>query len=567
MISTTARAFGGNTAEVVALPSVETAHSLETVVGIGDLSEEVSLYSHLTGRSPSLASDVNSLQDPLPSVILVEGPYLDRPLIQRLLFSKNRGQATGIIWGRTRQELRKQILVSSSAATLSASPAFPMLNIVGPGIPLTPEALSMEETYDRFSKGVGILCLNAHGDGVAQGLEKGMALCIQGNPVRGEADPTRAPECVYTGFCHRARLEVDVARQSGKLVPPEALAARVVVNVGCHSAFVGTPQIGSEWSAFPRTVVNPRIGAVLAVAELSYLAIEPVQRELIGALTDGISVGQAISRLEEDPQISEAGFRMILFGDPRVRALPSDRPSAIRRRVTLPWKRTSTKPPSPVVTPFMAELEMMRLIAGVTNEETREQGLVTSKRLLEKLLLLEEAGVDARSIEGRPGQEARAALLEHLATTKVHLLNAWMPTGHVVQADEAIDCPNCGWPARNQRVRLPSGLLRSFVNCCSCSDVTDFQLPSALSVTFELPMCRIRGLETPRACSAGLFIVRAKASATYLLHWPSKHGQLEPSFALDTHRLPMGPARLYAVVVDGLSVHSAKVNVRRPENI
>jgi hypothetical protein len=565
-IKSVAQLFGGSLTEVDSHPGVFSGGD-EVVMGIGDVGDELALYGHLTGRRVlQVASATEVPVDAPPAVVLGCGTRLDRDLAEVLSLASFDFQATGIIWGRSRAELLSQVLSSAAAATLNGPAATRQLSLVGSGGPTDPSGIRADEMEGQLRSGVGLLTISGHGDGVGLALGSGTALCARDTEWKVEAEPERAPECMYSGICHRVKLRVEDASAGRRLIPPGVVTARVMVNLSCHGAFLGSPGIDSRWSILPGLIANPRIGALLAVPELSHVAPNTMGQEFIRALSDGVPVGRAIVRLEENPTIREVGCRMLLFGDPRVRAVPAKAASMVKaatQSVQVDFARKSTGesfgpgPGSP-----LSSLELMRRIAGVLRPETREAALRTSQVLVDRIGELEDEGDIGGATYGTRGQAVRSAVLEHLATTKARLFEAWEGSTTTKQLEGLVDCPNCGWRSRPRLIFLPSGRTREFRVCASCSDILDVDLGSEVRPFVDFPSV---GLEKPYRSSGwagAVYCIRVRATETQTFPWPvEEDGVPSPRFELDAGQLSKGPLRVYALFIDGLAIQSASASV------
>lgn len=560
VIADVAALFGGTITEATAFPGACRRISSELVVGVGTAADEAALYAHLTHRRAAEVQDVAELASgALPAVVLFCGEILDRELVQFLSLATFDEQAPGIIWARSLNELHIKVLGSACAAALNGAIDIPHLELVGPDIPIPETKYPIDELRRKLAAGVGLLSVHGHSDGIAHHLGGGAALCARtADDSRGSE--MRAPECVYTGHCKVLDRPVTEVLKRGALISPASIAARVMLALGCHSAYLGNKAIDQSWSIFPQLVANPHIGALLAIPELSF-GIRPIQAELIEALKGGEPVGRAVTRFEESPAAQDTGYRPLLFGDPRIRAMSATGLNVIKLEaspIDPPRKRgPSFRDQSGGESSRFADLELLRGIAFTSRKETKGRGAITSKEVIAQLTTLEGEEDWEAAIAGEVGYTLRKAILEHLETTKVRLFEAWLPSSIVSRADEVLACPQCGWRARPLIVTMSAGAQREFMICPYCSDVRDSPMPRQIDLSIELPRVTCKWTHPPKAWAAAVYVVRTKPIHNRMIMWP-RNADDSPagSVELDAPISPPGPARVYAVWIDGLSVYS-----------
>lgn len=554
--------FGGTAVAVVASPSDgERPVQQGLVVGLGETHREARLYGHLTGRDVKVVDHLGEVDVESTDVILVEGTRLSRSLVQALSLASYGDSAPGIIWGRSNDELYGQVLSKSAGAVLNGPLQTQRIDVVdgraldggGRDLPL--------DIQDAVGRGAGILTIIAHSDGIGQRIG-GTALCSRASPS-GEGDPARGPECVETGFCFRMSRPVEQVLGGGLVIAPEALAARALVDVGCHLAFVGNGAVDSTWSLLPRLVANPRIGVLLANAEISQVIPGVMRQELARVLEAGLAVGRAIVKFEGNPSIREVGYRILLFGDPMTKATPPAGPTLVQEVADDSHDPPDRRAPIKLASPDASSVpEIMKLIARSIRPETRENGQVTARALMEAIQNC-EAGQDDEP--NRDLKEAlRLATLRHLATTKVRLYEAWGGVSRIEQSAVAEQCLRCGWRARPRTITLPSGSKRLFFVCPSCSDVMDVPKDiETIDLDMAPPKVKINGTISSERCSAAVFIVRNSPKDTVMIPWPGDgSGRLAGEVDVSDVRPRSGPGRIYALFIEALEIHSFSIPAR-----
>jgi hypothetical protein len=561
-----AKLFGGATHTVQTQPRTTSARTSGEVIGLGDIEEETRLYAHLTGRDWRLVTSAGALpSEALPEVILLAAPRLDADLVQHIMLSPVGAIATGIVWGRTRKELAQQVLIRAGTAVMNGPVARRRADLVyldstRPG-QSDPRRDSDPEVKPLMSGGAGVLTVVAHGDESRVILGERLALCPR-DQAPSYADPVLAPLCRQTGFCHTVSLPVTEAFRTGRLMTPEQVSARILVMASCRAAFVGSATVDSAWSSLARLVNNPAIGALVASPEMLHLVRSNLSSDLVDVLATGVPVGRALAEFHRTTTVREFDQRLLLFGDPRVRAGPQrgaeltvHRTRSHRLHAPAQDKRLSSDP----------ELSFIRRLALYIRDDMQDVATATSHRAVESLKsyeLTRESGKAAAAA----GVDLREALLTHLGTMKARIWSAWMNHTGTFRSESIRDCPSCGWLVRPSVSSFESSdHERMLVNCPRCGIVVDKPTSSDLGVSVSLPQVELHGSLPPCDWTAAVFLVPEIAKDTQIYLWPP-----DPTGApARTHRLmpqhwPSGPLVVQFVLIVRTSVHNCGAPARAP---
>ena len=555
---TIAKVFAGSLKEIsepkiVAKNESSVREAEEVVLGIGEAADEAKLYAHLTQRGVQCVPNIETAQiNTDVAVIVCIGPTLDPSLIEHIANMAYGAQAPGIIWGRTLHELRQRVLVASCAAALSTESTVPSESVVGARMGwLAEKPSSRSELLAALGRGAGLLLIYAHSDGIAQELPAGAAFCPRMDPDP-RRDPRRAPECVYTGDC-RLGVSVAAATESGRLISPSAIAARVVVDVACQAVFVGSQALTAEWASFPAMQANPRIGALVAPAHVFRLT-STIDQEFMSLLKEGTPIGVAIARYDHSETVETLHERLLLFGDPRVRTTAAvGTPQLIKRNpVRSPARRPHGSERSSVAGPSTSrsmEIDLFRLIAKIYRAETHKECEQSSAHLLE-LIRRAECTRDMSSTEAAD-HELRIAVLKHLALNRGRISDAMESAVSGYWRDQTEECPICGLKAPRFIVELRSGMARKVFLCISCANVYDYQICERRQPRVELPTVRLEGAQSDRGWDGALVFIRYKLKRTVSIPWPRRaNGQPAQAVRINGGDGP-GPVRMWAIFIDG----------------
>ena len=412
-----------------------------------------------------------------------------------------------------------------------------------------------------LSNDLGVLVLHSHSYGICQDVGLEAALC--GRMEADEADPERAPECVYSSTCFVLGRKVDEAAKSAALIPPGLISARILVDTGCHSAFLGSRAVDPSWSALRGLVLNPTVGALVASPDLSMNAISRIHEELFRALTAGESVGTAIVRYEEDPFLAKVGQRLVLFGDPDVCGGDGAGLTVVKRNEEASSFRFSPSHddlPTLAAPPATRDLALLRSVAFVIKKETRDRGKETSAEVCGLIAEMEGAKDAEAAIAGALGRELRTSVLRHLLTTKVRLHDAWQLGWQQERSSDVAQCPHCGWRVRPRTAVDLNGRKRESLSCSYCNDVWDVPVPPEVNLSLRGTQATVEGDVSSGTWAAALYVVHTEPQHNAMAYWPATDdGRPIPTYALPSDMRPSRPARLYAVCLVGLAIHVAAV--------
>jgi hypothetical protein len=557
MLAEVARLFGSLVRWVEA-KSGFTSSATGLVVGLGELLEETRLYAHLTRRRYRLISRIRELFEATPpEVLVVCMPSLTPELIE-LLIAMSEGVPMGVIWGRTREEL-KRLVLSRSAASVLNGPVVTHQIVVTNTPKLAERALAngtifgedarRDRVTEALSSGAGLVTINAHGSGSSVRLAPNLRLCAI-ETEKPRAERTHAPACVTTGYCEMAKLSVTQAMKDKALLRPRELSMRVLALGSCQAIFVGSDALHQSWSYFPLLNANHRIGAIAATPDLAINV--GLSEDLCEPLVSGMSVGAAVASYNAGPTAHGLGQRRLLFGDPRTRAAPAKRIRLVARPLESRQKRVRRE----TRIKNDDEATVLRLIAQYKRSDTHHMARNTSARALEAVTRYEESGRPATS--GR--QEALLVglmlpMLLHLGTMKGRTYEGWLRHAEVWAHERRIPCPNCSWRAVRLTCTLATGHTRIVTNCARCGNVEDAPSGIAREIFGHLPTLELVGTAPIRAWAAATYVVPESGDPT-IHFWP---GHISPErrrcVTLPAISYPAGPLAVRTVVMEGATIY------------
>lgn len=301
----------------------------EVVVGLGcSVTEDTRLYAHLTARTPVVVDTLAQLEAlPAVSVVVTGYEHIDERLMDALYGPTRRSEAPGIIFSYPGDDLRVQVL--SRAATKFLSPLEadwrrvdiqPNLHFgasFSRGFSMLGSEASVVQYRSALGLGAGLLTLSTHSDGIDAKLRPDLVLCPVEEPNDG-ADNRTAPACVMTSTCHRMNTSIAAARDSGRLLSPSDIHARVFVHDVCWGLFPAQDVQAPYWSLVRRIVNELRVAAVLTSWEITERTVETTAA-LLHDIACGQTLGRALAKHLSSAHARQHGHQMCLVGDPAVR--------------------------------------------------------------------------------------------------------------------------------------------------------------------------------------------------------------------------------------------------------
>jgi hypothetical protein len=572
----------GSTLQTVPSERGSAAPGSGEVVGIGDVEDETRLYAHLTGRSGGLVGSLDELRaDRLPEVILVTAKGLSRDLLTLLMEAPGKSSATGIIWASSRRDLRRQVLMRSAAAALSGELTTKRVEVSYLYTGVTKSAsgdlrvgvgASTPEIRKALGAGAGVLVVEHHGDGwrVYLDFDHRLALCTRAEPPLDGGDEDRSPPCVASGHCEFAEESIAGAIESSKLLGPEDVKARVLLNFSCHAVLADTGIVDSSWGYTRKLIDSPHVGCVVATPDLStYPGI--ARGDIVDPLISGTEVGVALAGYQQAPEIEACRHRLLLFGDPKVKAVPeADRKLLMRPAITVSRQAAARSEPTGERDwdPHPAELALLRDLASVVlGGEDAERPKETSRALWSAI-----RGYDSPAGEedDRKGAAVtmRAAAIDHIAGLKGRLSIAWLAKSRM-RRDGLQPCPYCGMPIRPFTITLSTGLKRRFIACSACSDVVDRPLASTLQTVVDLPEVVLEGAGQLRDWTAAVLLIpwaSQDIGAIQSLPWPAdESGAPRRELTLEPSHWPEGVFAVKLVMVADTALSVLGGRARAPE--
>lgn len=515
------------------------------VVGLGEASFAAArLYAHLTGRRfrPALSVDA-AFAEPAPSVLVLRGDALDAHVLQRVSFDARSSVVTGVVAARTEAELRRQVLVRAAAATAAPRAAAATRVDIWPLRSFsTAEAgtrsfVGADATVDDVRRGLnagaGIVHVFTHSDGIDAEMGPGIACALVGRSAG--LDRHRAPRCVLTGICHRMDLPVTVAMNTGLLISPGEVSARILIWATCLGVLPSDWTVAPHWTIGTQLFDNPRVGAAITTWSISPLE-ERVSRQLADMLERGLSTGEAIVEVYGSARGPET--RRLLIGDPLVTAATATREARpSRSEAPAVVRRTSD---AHVVARSGGWVADLIAAADADHSETARA-------------FVDQWSPSVRHTEFDKHTRAALESVADLIAARgwAWWLNFWTDQARIENVDAR--CAECAEETISYTGLLPSGARRTCSICARCRSVDDIRDGAGATMRIDDGFVVRLGWAPKGEWAARLRVSSAAERDAVFSDWPRDAGQPYRSVRLDEASSP-GPLRVSVILVTATGV-------------
>jgi hypothetical protein len=562
--------------------------AIEEVVSYGPACEPLGrLYAHLTGRRHRGVRSRAAIWDGgTPSVIVTTTRLLDEDVLQRACAGGPGGSATGLIWLPEGERLgRLQVLTRAAAAALCGPLSdrevlfFPRGNLgeltLGERRVIGAKA-DREVIMKSLAARAGVVAISAHSDGIDVDLGPVLMLCpFAGNDRAAvAAGGARPPRCQMTGHCHRLDGPVPAALGTGKLVPADVIAARILILYVCQGLLHSDGMVHPTWGILPRLLANPGIGAV--VTSWSFIFASPEDMATLSSLaSSGLPLGRALGEYNRSQAVFDLGQSLCLLGDPRLR-LPLHE-SIVQRLAFTNAERGVRVPPTapsktaPERTARRADHAFIRAcIPPRLDDLPYEQGR-RALHVLEALGAYENASWRDLPVEGgetQPGASLRAAFIDYVLGGGAQTLGLAESAAFARSMRgyrRPGDCFCCGRRLRSVLVslRISDARSRRMDICPRCGITAD--APPGLRVSMRVRAGKVElsgPLPTDR-WAAGLYVKAWQATDSFGSRWPTTPSGAPCRETRIAAQLPPGQLRLYLYLMTGESLAIASCPWRR----
>jgi hypothetical protein len=457
MLARLAGLFGANTRTVV--PDHQpVVRGSERVAGLtSEVSEATELYAHLTGR---LAFTLGSLDEltpgNAPAVLVLPPAGVTLDVLERVDALRLAGHCVGIICAESRAALVRQVLLRSAAAGLRGPLQRHWLDVVALGVghvaldsrDVLGSATEPAVVREALGTGYGVVTIVGHSDGVDAWLP-GLVLCPMDRPLPADATE-RLPNCRVTGVCHRLNRAIEDALASDTLLPPEGVAARVLVMACCSGALYDRSLVDPRFGLALRLASSSSIGALVTTWEIAVPRDHEIE-VLSALLASGIPVGDAVVEFGKTEIATSGRFRPCLFGDPRTRIPPATLQADLFR---------AAKTAAPIAKPYEGSCLELSLLVGAS--ESVAAPLIDALR-----------SAATESALWRARDAAIDAMVDH----RFLPWEFWPSLGHGWTEIKSpyLSCGACGGPTRALRceVRVSETRQRVLGICARCGVIAD----------------------------------------------------------------------------------------------
>lgn len=518
------------------------------------------LYAHLTQRRHRTIDDPRELSEHGPvAVVILLAARLDAEFLASLKTATPPRSAVGLICGPTVDELMPQILLRSAALRLGGSvPAtqadlFPLHHTSKVNAGLEAE-LGDGGNETTLASGASVLSVLTHADGVCAYLGPSAVLCPIEDLNGSGAEPK--PRCIVTKSCFRCSAHSPNGPHAIR-IPAPVVRARFMVLESCATVMLNDSAVAYSWSLLHSLCSRAVIGGIVANVGVVQAYANNV-RAMAGKVQSGKRVGEALHGFLSSAEMRRTGRKMLLFGDPDMRAAPR---TPERARQDLPVDQPGT---NGTATTALTQLGLYRVI--LASAHGYEQYKTVANKALVSLLGYEFAAAHKASKlevdQSAPGPMMRARLLDYLASLPL-LSSAWQSLADLELAADKANCPHCGREASALvgRFHLPGVASRKVLQCLHCGVVEDVPAQFSMCIAIRKDVAVLSG-RFPKGPGSGRLTLRSPdKDATISIEWPFLRSGA-PAKRVELPHPSEGPVRISALLM--IAGHALWAEARVP---
>jgi hypothetical protein len=521
-----------------------------------DADEVGSLYAHLTNRRFETARDYAVIETSRPDVVVAPQDVLTPDFLRRLYSDPE--WSPGLITGSSPKDLLRQALLRAAAVSLCG-------RTKGKRVDVRPLAefgrinLGEWEMLGRragpaqlrraLGSGSELLTIFTVGDGIDAVLGSLILCPMERKPALSKG---ASPPCVVSGTCHRLQLPMAEALASARFVPPEAIAARVLVLHACWGIQPAGSLHGPTWGYGHRLADHDRLGAMLTTWQITIGAqadTEPLARDL----ARGMSLGRALARFNHSASSRRTGQLMCLLGDPDMR---------ISTRAWAPGGRRS---PPHKGTPQNEHGQLAFLAAYFNTMVPKRESKALNVAARDAIAACQRrawSGLAIDTPDEPSGAVMRQAVLAFLCQHGTIPAYHWMDLAYPVSMkDSGTWCLACGQSDRvaSLRLRVLGAGSRKMQLCARCGLTEDRPAKMGrIGLTIEKDVACLH-LSPPRGSWVAALLFRPHVGAPFFRPWPAAddHKPLSAMQIFGTGE-PHGAGQLLLFMMEGASLWVAR---------
>lgn len=521
-----------------------------------DADDVGSLYAHLTNRRFETAQDYALLEIHRPDVVVAPLDVLTPDFLRQLYSDPE--WAPGLITAGSPKALLRQALLRAAAVSLCGRTSgrrvdvrhFADLGRINLGEwEILGRRAGRAQLRRALGSGSELLTIFTIGDGIDASLGSLILCPMERRPAWSKGT---APPCVVSGTCHRLQLPMAEALASGRFVPPEAIAARVLVLHACWGIQPAGSLHGPTWGYGHRLADHDRLGAMLTTWDVTIGApadLEPLARDL----ARGTSLGRALARFNHSASSRRTGQLMCLLGDPDLR---------VSIRAQTPVVRKS---PPRKGTPQNEHRQLAFIAAYLNTMMPKRESKALHAAARDAIAVCQRRAWSGLAIDAPDepsGAAMRQAVLEFLCKHGTVPVHHWMGLAYPVSTkDSGARCLACGQFDRevSLRLRVLGAGSRKMQLCARCGLTEDRPAKMGrIGLTIEKDMACLH-LLPPRGGWAAALLIRPHVGAPVFRPWPAAedHKPLSTMPIFDQGE-PQGAGQLLLFMMEGASLWVAR---------
>lgn len=532
---------------------------------------EARLYAHLTGRSYVVIRCLGDLHNYADySVLVTTFDHVNPTLLESIYRSSRVKNTPGIICAPSQAELRLQVLLRSAALFFCRN-SKPANRGSLRWVDVMPHSSFQYKTKTRRVLGrtarrdsvraalmskADILRVVTTSDGIDVDIGKHSTICAIVRP-EATADTTKSPRCVATGFCHRMHMPVEQALDSGVLLDPRFIRAKIMLWQTCLGVMVGSHVTDDRWGVGLQLLASETVGALISTCDYILTAAYCTET-LAQEIGRGVPIGIALHNFHSARANETLAHRFFIFGDPDFTIHTYS--SSDQRLVFKPERgriKKRGKRPSPEPQESTEILAMLKAIRSRPKSERGYEGeLALSLARNWRGNLERDTGVLADPEFGTLQFQMRDALIRYMISRRwARWMEDWLQ--HQVSTERlraGKACPTCQTAPDTYCVSLDTAetVNRRLSICRRCGIIEDVPLNSSISFSVSSTgRCNLSGTLPSTDWLAYLIIFSDNQKETTLQRWPCTSAGIPREHFRPKGDWPIGPLRLGFFMISG----------------
>ncbi len=271
-------------------------------------------YAGITGRKWAYVESEAALDCRIVAVLIATAARITPQLLERLYTAEYPDVAPGLILAPDGGRLDDVVGYQLTALASLDGDSHPVRPLVSISSHRPMETDTLRTIRKILQTDMELLWLSGHSDGIDASLPGGCVLCPIDEKGIGSSSSTC---CGKTNYCFRLNRTTRDIFNHPRLFRASTLRATLVVAEICNG-FLPAASSEEYENSLVWAVVRSGQTAAMAAPWATFIAAEDDFEGLKVAISDGVSIGQAVAAFNRRICVSNPGARLAVLGDPEV---------------------------------------------------------------------------------------------------------------------------------------------------------------------------------------------------------------------------------------------------------